>query len=321
MCAPRGRGDGSLQGKGEPVIFADDQGGLDGQVKRFMGETDSKYVINKQDKTQNPTDKEPSSPTEKKHSCTPQIATSTTCFRTTHVRDNERPGQRGILPAFYFKDCKLEGIGAGRGQWFVCPRGLGPDSKIFAFGISSAEGHHDMSFEKDLLDSYDSTVLLFDPLPSAKVFVNGLINSAEGTFKEQIFEKKFRYTQLGLWEKDGSLGFTKDGKRTEVNPSMVLPVVRLTTLLCMYAPNWIDILKIDFPSHWPEVLWDLEKIEELPVDQILVRFSGHLDSEVRELTNKVLKRKGFVPLSGNYFTDDKVTYVRAYYIMGDAPLF
>ena len=167
--------------------------------------------------------------------------------RSGVVRDNERAGQRGFHKTFYYSDCSEGTVGAGRNEWKICKKGINADSMVFSFGISAEEGGPDLSFEMDML-KFDATVVIFDPLPAALEVLKKTVENANGDFKEKLFEKKFIYHQLGLWERDGSRGFTSKGIMTEDGKGeMILPVVRFSTVLCMFAPPWIDIMKIDFP--------------------------------------------------------------------------
>ena len=65
-----------------------------------------------------------------------------------------------------------------------------------------------------------------------------------------------------------------------------------------------------------EIIKDLEKVEEIPADQILVHFKQGGGKERDDLV-KVLKRKGFQAWRGDASRDEKVTFVRSWYIAGE----
>lgn len=71
------------------------------------------------------------------------------------------------------------------------------------------------------------------------------------------------------------------------------------------------------------LLKDLEKVEEWPVDQVLIRFgNAKSNAEVwaRDELLKIFKRRGFMPFNTNEpAKDPKVTFVRTTYMLGELP--
>ncbi len=153
---------------------------------------------------------------------------------------------------FQLPQCAVAGevLGNRGASWFVSPRGLGPDTVVFSFGVG-----RDLSFECALIERFGVTVHAFDPTPRALEWLRG-----------QALPPALVMHELGLAGYDGTATFIpsrrQDGenfsmvRRTGIGEPITAPVRRFATLVALIGAE-PALVKLDVEGAEYAVLPDL----------------------------------------------------------------
>jgi FkbM family methyltransferase len=149
--------------------------------------------------------------------------------------------------------------------WTIYPDGLGPASHVLCAGAGN-----DISFEKALIASYESPVVLVDPSPTG----------IETVRRENLSAKHLQFLPVGLAETDGPVAFREpldpgEGSFAGIgdagSPTYTFQCQTLSTLMRQLDWNHIDLLKIDIEGSEYGVIRELLK-KSIKVRQICVEF-------------------------------------------------
>ena len=156
-------------------------------------------------------------------------------------------------------------LGAGDGQWAVCPAGLGVGTVVYSFGIG-----HNLTFEQALIERFGVMIHAFDPTPLALEWV-----------KRQALPPSLVVHEVGIADYDGTARFAPPRRAGRESFSMVresgvgttveAPVARLATLVTRIGGPLPEVLKLDVEGIEYRVLPDLLASEFRP-RQLLVEF-------------------------------------------------
>tara|TARA_A100001015_G_C15043294_1_gene741429 strand:- start:765 stop:1481 length:717 start_codon:yes stop_codon:yes gene_type:complete len=185
-------------------------------------------------------------------------------------------------------------------KWFGSPYGgfyvhsdqLNSKSIVYSVGIGT-----DISFDLELINTFQCDVLGFDPTPKSIRWL-----------KKNVQNKKFKMFEFGISHTSGKRKFYLPKNQDHVsgsiepvktvNPSDVLSLEFKTLKEVMEANKHqhIDLLKMDIEGAEFDVIDHILQ-EEIKVNQIVVEFHPHLIKGGRTKTIKTLeklKNKGFL---------------------------
>lgn len=153
------------------------------------------------------------------------------------------------------------------GNWTIAAGTLNADSIVYSVGVGE-----DVSFDLELIDTYNLTVHVFDPTPRSIEW-----------FKKQQFPEQLVFHPVGIANFDGTAVFYPPKDPSHVSYSLAqhesqhhsasesLPVKRLKTIMEELGHNHIDLLKLDIEGAEYDVIQDLID-QQLSVRQILIEF-------------------------------------------------
>jgi FkbM family methyltransferase len=156
--------------------------------------------------------------------------------------------------------------GSDAGEWWVCPRGLGPSSIGYSLGIGT-----DVTFDLSLIETYGLTIHAFDPTPRAIAYVRGL-----------ALPPGFHCHALGVGNHDGPATFFPPENPNHISHTLLerqstsaraieVQIRRLSTIMRDLDHKRIDVLKMDIEGAEYEVLDEIAD-RHLEVQQLLVEF-------------------------------------------------
>lgn len=188
-------------------------------------------------------------------------------------------------------------------RWCVDPSLISNNSVVYSFGVGN-----DISFDIQLIHSYQLTVHAFDPTP----------RSIDWIGKQQLPEQ-FVFHDFGIAAFDGIAHFSAPSVSSHVSHQMIVEestvpspitgeVQRLDTIMSHLGHQKIDILKMDVEGAEYSVLDDI-LASSVCVEQILVEFHHRFPtisvSQTKTIVDK-LNLAGFrifdISLSGEEFS-------------------
>ncbi len=186
--------------------------------------------------------------------------------------------------------CPTVYMGSDHAGYSICPTKLDANSIIYSFGLGD-----DISFDLDLISTYNCHVFGADPTPKSIQFL-----------KSQKLPKLFQFYEHAIADYDGKieLFFPKnedhvsllsgdDGKRN--GRSRVFNCCTIKTFMNTHGHQHIDLLKIDIKgpefSIIPQILND-----KVSFNQLVVEFTPEIFPEGEKMvadTIKLLKSHGY----------------------------
>jgi FkbM family methyltransferase len=154
--------------------------------------------------------------------------------------------------------------------FYVFPDLINESSVVYSFGVGE-----DVSFDEQLITSFNCKVFGFDPTPKSIDFIESKTN----------LSSNYYFQSFGLFSYDGDITFL-----LPVNPNHVsctvgnvrgydeaklkkvdVPVLKFDTIIKKLGHSKIDILKLDIEGSEYEVLNDILK-SSIQIDQICIEF-------------------------------------------------
>ena len=174
--------------------------------------------------------------------------------------------------------------GSEYGGWWICPRGLGPNSVVYSIGIGT-----DISFDLSLIEAHGVIVHGFDPTPGSIAFL-----------KAQQLPGGYKWHQVGLAGHDGAARFLPPVNPAYISHTLLAPnqtdaraidveVRRLSTVMRELGHEGIDVLKMDIEGAEYDVLDEIVE-RRLPVRQILVEFHHRYHGIGVDRTRRAVER-------------------------------
>lgn len=165
--------------------------------------------------------------------------------------------------------------------------GLAPDDYrvVYSFGVGE-----DISFDKAVIEKYDSSVYAFDPTPQSIDWVK----------KNAHAGPRFSFFPYGIAAYDGCAVFyppedhahvscTILKKESTRNSAFLVPVKRFATIVRSLQHKKIDVLKMDIEGAEYDVIDDILNSKVL-VKQVLVEFHHRFDGVGLERTLSAIRR-------------------------------
>lgn len=163
----------------------------------------------------------------------------------------------------------------GSAKWTICPKLLDSESVIYCAGVG-----HDISFEKQLSETFGCAVHLFDPSPTGTATMSRPENRYPALF----------YQRLGLADADREYlfdapaenaegSFSKAAAKEDLKSTCSFPCCTLQTLMRVHGHSHIDLLKMDIEGFEYGVLEQICR-QQIPVRQICVEFHHSLIPEI-----------------------------------------
>lgn len=192
---------------------------------------------------------------------------------------------------FYYKptvylSCRK--YGSDYGGWWISTDNLDDDLIIFSFGLGE-----DVSFDIEILKSYNCKVYGFDPTPKAIKYIESL-----------KLDKNFILHQYALSDTNGKLTFSLPENENHVSGSLEMinsnnkievECKNLTTICREIKVDKIDIMKMDIEGSEYKVIENMLQGGVFP-KQILIEYHHFFDS----LTNKDTKNSIKLLLDNGY---------------------
>ena len=180
--------------------------------------------------------------------------------------------------------------GSFYGGWALCPRGLGPESIVYSFGIGQ-----DVTFDLSLIARYGLTVYGFDPTPPSIRWV-----------RSQSLTAKFIFFEYGIAGHDGTAQFYEPedwadpsyhmrSDAPKAGASVTAEVHRLEEIMRRLRHSRVDVMKMDVEGAEYEVIEDLARSKVRP-GQLLVEFHGrfkHVGQAKTRRALRLLRRMGY----------------------------
>ena len=161
--------------------------------------------------------------------------------------------------------CETKWLGNVDARWCVCPSTLHGSSVVYSFGVGE-----DISFDLELIQNFGMQVHAFDPTP----------RSIEWLRKRDL-PQRFVFHGYGVADFDGTCKFHAPANPKHIShtlierhakqPSIQVPVYRLTSIMKTLGHDRIDLLKMDIEGAEYGVLEDLLR-SRIAVKQFLVEF-------------------------------------------------
>ncbi|GAB4143829.1 MAG: hypothetical protein Fur0037_11540 [Planctomycetota bacterium] len=176
--------------------------------------------------------------------------------------------------------------GERSGTWAVDPRGLGPRSVVYSFGVGD-----NIAWDLSMIRRFGCAVHAFDPTPRSGDYV-----------RSRALPEGFRFHEIGLGAVDGAIWLAPP--RREIDPNfrpsadgtgILAPVLRLATHAARLGHRRIDVLKIDIEGCEYEALPDVLS-SGIDIRQILIEFhhgAGGIPFEATRSALSSLRRAGF----------------------------
>tara|TARA_B110000967_G_scaffold153911_1_gene158480 strand:- start:7069 stop:7758 length:690 start_codon:yes stop_codon:yes gene_type:complete len=218
----------------------------------------------------------------------------------------------------------MEKLGTNYGGWYVpANMNLNEKSVVYSGGVGE-----DMSFDLLLQCKYNCDILLIDPTNKAvKHFdeVKEYYNSKQvftGGIQKDYYSciellhpnfDKFRYVNIGLWEKKEELKFYRQCNENYVSQSLVenmfgqnydiVPVDSIKNIMYQQGHSHIDLLKLDIEGA------EIETVNQMLDDTIyptyvLIEFDLLLKNKdpgntTKQLVERMITREGYKMLKND----------------------
>ena len=184
--------------------------------------------------------------------------------RTLRRRLSNKPRQTLQL------ETELEILGSDYAGYAVSPRGLGPESIVYSFGVGE-----DVSFDVALIARFSLEVHAFDPTPKSIAWVAA-----------QTLPAGLRFHALGVAAHDGSarfrpplnpnhVSYTLVDRRDTAAAAIQVPVRRVSSIMRELGHPRLDLLKLDIEGAEYDVIEDLMHSGPYPT-QILLEYHHQL---------------------------------------------
>lgn len=186
----------------------------------------------------------------------------------------------------------LDTLGKPPFSWTLDSKLLNRNSIIYSAGVG-----RDISFEKALADKTGAQILLLDPTPPAATTMS----------MKENYHPNFVFLQMGLAGSNTSQLFScieniQGGSFSSLSSkqnddSVLLPCVRLSTLMEQQGHSYLDLLKMDIEGSEYDVLLDIHE-SNIQIGQICVEFHHWLraGSKRRQTISSIFRllNKGYV---------------------------
>ena len=158
-------------------------------------------------------------------------------------------------------------LGSAYGGWVVCPTDLSADSIVYSFGVGV-----DASFDRAVIENYNTQVFAFDPTPGSIAWV-----------ADQKWPLNFKFFPWGLAARDGTRDFHPPGNPDHISHTILdlgcqtrrpiqVEMYQLSTIAKRLGHQKIDVLKMDIEGAEYEVIENIVELEHVSIGQILVEF-------------------------------------------------
>ncbi|MFT6908434.1 MAG: FkbM family methyltransferase [Oleiphilaceae bacterium] len=169
---------------------------------------------------------------------------------------------------FTFIDCKLanKNFGSDVGGWNIVVNDLDSDSIVLSFGLGE-----DISFDLELIKSFNLTVHGFDPTPKSIEWI-----------ESQKLDQHFILHKFGLADFNGMISFNPPENSNHVSHTLLnrpstasfsieVPVKNIHKTIDDLQLDRIDIMKMDIEGAEYGVIPDLKQLKIKP-KQLLIEF-------------------------------------------------
>ena len=175
------------------------------------------------------------------------------------------------------------------GAWVIPCDLLDQGSIVYSIGIGE-----DVSFDRQIIETFGCDIFAYDPTPEAVKFV-----------ERQNIDPKFKFHQVGLSDRDGVVQFVEpsgpDVSFAMLDPDLrtggsvfVFPVKRLSAMMSDKDHSHIDLLKMDIEGFEYGVIEDI--VSERIFPTCIVLEYHHFQRKDPASTNRsvnVLKSAGY----------------------------
>lgn len=180
----------------------------------------------------------------------------------------------GVMPTYALHKPTVKvhtvSLGTGYGGWTLFPDRLSASSIVYSFGIGA-----DASFDRAIMERYQSSLFAFDPTPQSIAWVNA-----------QEWPPQFTFYPYGIAAIDGEAYFYPPENAAYISHSLLplgqkvssaisAPMRRLGTIAQTLGHTHIDVLKMDIEGAEYDVITDTLNTPWLTIGQILIEFHHH----------------------------------------------
>lgn len=181
-------------------------------------------------------------------------------------------------------DLEKQWVGNKYGGFYVHLNNLNQKSIIYSVGIGT-----DISFDLELVNTFQCKIFGFDPTPKSIHWV-----------KENVNHSKFIMSEFGISNSSGEKKFYLPKNQNNVsgsmlpvktvnkNESIILEFKTLSEVMQSNKHDYLDLLKMDIEGAEYEVLQDLLN-QNIRINQIVVEFHPHMINNGRKKTLEMLK--------------------------------
>jgi FkbM family methyltransferase len=174
-------------------------------------------------------------------------------------------------------------FGNNYGGFYICPNSINENSIIYSFGVGE-----DISFDLQLIKTFNCTVYAFDPTPKSIKWVE-LINAPVN----------FQFTPIGIDDKSDFVEFLlplNDNNvsgsiihqsNVDFNKKIIVEMKALNDIIQIYNHKKIDILKMDIEGSEYKVLNNILETD-VEINQILIEIHERFFLDGKEKTKKLI---------------------------------
>lgn len=164
----------------------------------------------------------------------------------------------------------LQHFGSDYGGYRLDPSIVSEHSVVYSLGVGQ-----DISFDLSLIVHADCIIYAFDPTPQVAAWL-----------ATQSLPPQLQFRAVGIAGHDGNETFYLPPRPDWIShsvlraeqysaDSVLLPVVRLSTAMCLQGHRQIDVLKMDIEGAEYAVIEEIVR-EQIPVTQLVVEFHHRL---------------------------------------------